>query len=131
MSAKIKNIDLVCLIKSILISLCVSFVGVLIFAIVLKFVDMSDAVVKSINQIIKIISIFLGTFFCLQTDKQKGFVKGAVVGVCYTVIAFFVFSLLEGSFIFGKSLVFDILFASIIGCICGIFCANMPAKRKI
>jgi len=127
----IKKLNVLSLIKSVLISVCVSLVGILIFAVILKFCDMSQGVVKTVNQIIKVISIFAGTYYCLKDQKSYGYLKGLIIGLSYTVIAFLVFSMLDGAMSFSKTLVFDILFGGIIGVICGVFCANIKQKVKL
>lgn len=127
----IKKFDILGILKGILISVSISLVCILVFAVILKFADMSQGLVKTINQIIKVISIFFGTYFCLKSTKQYGYLKGLIIGIGYTIIAFLVFSLLDGAFSFSKTLIFDILFGGIIGVICGIFCANIKQKIKL
>ena len=95
--------NLVMIIKSTLIAVLISVVAILGFAILLKFIDMSDLVIKIINQIIKIISIFFGNFILLKNDKSRGLVKGLFLGIMYTLIAFVVFSMLNSSITFGFS----------------------------
>lgn len=125
-----KNITFV-LLKSILVAVCISLVGILVFALILKFVDLSEGFVKIINQIIKILSIFGGTYLCLKTEKSKGYLKGLLVGLGYTVIAFLVFSLLDGNLNLNLTFLTDIVFGGIIGAICGVFCANFKSKHSI
>ena len=50
------------IVKGTLIAVLISVGLILIFAVTLKFVDFSDIVIKIINQIIKIISIFFVLF---------------------------------------------------------------------
>lgn len=112
-------------IKGALIAVCFSLVAILVFAFVIKLTGMSDGLIKPINQVIKILSIFSGTLIILKKTKQKGLVTGIVIGICYTIIAFVVFSILNGSFNFDLSLLIDIVFSAITGAICGIICVNI------
>ncbi len=117
------------ILKSTLVAVLISVGLILVFAVALKFVDFSDVIIKIINQIIKIISIFFGCFVMLKKDKSKGLIKGLILGVMYSVIAFIVFSLLNSSFSFGLSNILDLLFSAVFGSICGVFCANIGAER--
>ena len=119
-----KNIFLTGL-KGSLISVCVSLVAILLFAFIIKLTGMSKGLIKVINQIIKIVSIFLGTFFILRKTGQKGLVTGIIVGLLYTIIAFVVFSILNGKFAFDITLLIDIVFGIAMGAICGAICVNL------
>lgn len=119
-----KNIFLTGL-KGSLISVCVSLVAILLFAFIIKLTGMSKGLIKVINQIIKIVSIFLGTFFILRKTGQKGLVTGIIVGLLYTTIAFVVFSILNGKFAFDITLLIDIIFGVAMGAICGAICVNL------
>lgn len=119
-----KNIFLTGL-KGSLISVCVSLVAILLFAFIIKLTGMSKGLIKVINQIIKVVSIFLGTFLILRKTGQKGLVTGIIVGLLYTIIAFVVFSILNEKFAFDITLLIDIIFGTIIGAICGAICVNL------
>lgn len=110
--------------KGCLIALCVSLIGILLFAVVLKFVNVGDNLIKVINQIIKVVSVLLGVKVCLKKDKHKGLVKGSCVGAVYTITSYLVFSILVASFSFSLSIVYDLIFSSVIGLICGVIFVN-------
>lgn len=111
--------------KGSMLSVCVSLVLILIFAFIIKLTSMSDTLIKPINQIIKVVSIFFGTLFIVKKVNQKGLITGAIVGLLYSILAFVVFSILNGGFSFDITLLIDILFGAISGAICGIICVNM------
>lgn len=118
------------IVKGSLIALCVSMIGVLIFAFCLKFTSLSDKLITPINQVIKGISIFLGVFFGLRKRKDKGLVCGLMIGLIYTLAAFLVFSLLNASFVFDLTLVYDMIFGTLIGGICGIITINVKKTTR-
>ena len=84
--------------------------------------------IKVINQVIKVLSVLLGVSLTLKKDKTKGLLKGAGVGALYTLLAYLVFSVLVGNFNFGLSLVFDTIFAAVIGLICGVIFVNVKTR---
>lgn len=111
--------------KGVLISLCVSLVAILFFAFLLRFTNISENLISPVNQVIKGVSIFLGVLFGMRKVKSNGIINGLLIGFLFTIFTFLVFSLLDGQFVFDKTLLNDIIFGSIIGAICGIICVNL------
>ena len=116
--------------KGSLIALCVSLVGILIFAFLLRFTSISDKLILPINEVIKGMSVFLGTFLGFKKQKKMGLLGGLLIGFIFTFIAFISFSALNGSFEFDRTLLTDSVFNSIIGAICGIICVNIKKSSK-
>lgn len=116
--------------KGSLVATAVSLIGILFFAFVIKMFGITDEFLKPVNQVIKAVSIMLGVFAGLKADKEKGLVKGVIIGLIYTLLAFVVFSSLNGSFNFDKSLLNDVLFGGITGSICGVIAVNLKKKTK-
>lgn len=114
-----------CILKGVLVGLCVSLVGILFFAFVLRFTSVSDKLISPVNQVIKGLSIFFGVFLGMKKHKANGLLSGLLIGLCFTMVAFLVFSLLDGAFVFDQTFFSDLLFGSIIGSICGIICVNL------
>ena len=111
--------------RGVLVALSVSLVCILLFAVLLKFFDMSDMGIKIANQVIKIVSVALGVGVSLKRDKKNGIAKGLLIGVLYTVVSYLVFSLLTSSFVFSKTIIFDTLFLGLSGMIFGIIFVNI------
>ena len=98
-----------------------SLIGVLIFALALKFTPISESLISPINQTIKILSIFVGCLILANKKITHNWFWGAILGLVYTLTAYIIFSILDGGFSFSISLLWDTLFAMIVGLICGIF----------
>ena len=113
------------ILKGVITSLCVSLVAILLFAFILRFTSVSDNIISPVNQVIKGVAIFLGVFFGLKKVKENGIINGALIGFFFIILAFLVFSLLDGTFLFNRTLLNDIIFGTIIGAICGIICVNL------
>lgn len=116
------------ILKGSLISLAVSLVGILIFAFFIKYVAVPTSAIRPVNQVIKGLSLLIGTFIALKKSDKMGLVTGLIIGLVYTILAFVVFSILDGHFEFSKTLVNDLLFGGIIGAICGIIAVNLRKK---
>lgn len=116
------------ILKGSLVSLAISLVLILIFAFFIKYVAVPENAIKPINQVIKGISLLVGTFIALKKSSQMGLVSGLLIGLSYIILAFIVFSILDGNFEFSKTLVNDLLFGGIIGGICGVIAVNFKKK---
>ena len=117
-------------IKGCLVAIAISLLGILFFAFVIKMFGITDGFLKPVNQVIKGISVLIGVFVGMKNSKQKGLIQGLVIGIVYTVLAFVIFSALNGKFNFDKSLLNDILFGGITGAICGIIAINFKKSTK-
>ena len=118
----------VSVLKGSLIALSFCLISILIFAFVLRTFTVSDSVIRPVNQAIKIISILFGVFLGLKKSNDMGLISGLCIGLLFTIISFVSFSILDGNFEFGISLLNDCLFGSIIGGICGIIAVNFKKK---
>ena len=114
--------------KGSLIATIVSLVGILFFAFIIKLFGITDQFLRPVNQVIKAISILVGVFAGLSKNKEKGLWVGLLIGLTYTILAFVVFSALNGSFAFDKSLLSDIIFGGIMGAICGVIAVNIKKR---
>ena len=106
------------------ISLVVTFILVIIFALFIKWFNWSDAVILPVHIFIKITSLALGVFIATK-DSRGGILKGSIIGFIYTTICFLIFSLLAKSFEINLSLLYDYLLCVISGIILGIICVNI------
>ena len=127
--AKLSNPFLSNVLKGSLVSVSVSLVLILIFALLIKFLNIPDGAIQPVNQAIKIISILFGVIAALKNFPQKGLLTGALIGLIYTILAFMFFSLLSGQLIINASLFIDVAFALLIGAMCGIFFVNRKVKQ--
>ncbi len=122
--ANAKNNVLIYL-RGALTSVSVSLVAILVFALLIRVFGISDNLIMPINQVIKISSIFVGIFVALRNNKERGIVRGLVIGVLYTLIAYLVFSILSQSWSFNLTTFYDLLFGALIGAICGVIIVNI------
>ena len=88
---------------------------VLILALVIKFAGLTGNVIKPIAQGIKVISIFLGAFVLLRSVEKRAWMHGAILGLIYTTLAFFIFSIIDKSFSLTTGLLYETLFALAVG----------------
>ena len=115
-------------IKGSLMALSISLILICIFAFILRFCDISSDVIKPINQVIKIVSILIGSFYGLKKATEMGLITGFSIGIFYTILAFVVFSLLNGGFVFERTLINDLIFGGIAGAVAGIISVNFKKR---
>jgi len=123
-----KNKTILTILKGAINALIVSLLAILAFAFIIKLTNISDAFIKPINQIIKVVSIFFGCFIAFKKDDEKTLFKGIFIGGLYVILAFLLFSALNGSFEFSPTIFLDILFGLIVGAICAII-TNIFRKK--
>ena len=115
-------------IKIALVGIISTLVGILIFSVILKFVDMSSTVISYINDVIKALSIFIMVLILKKLDGERLLIKSIIAGLLYAILCFIVFSILNGSFAINMSLVFDLFFAIAVSVIATIIVNTL--KRK-
>lgn len=118
------------ILKGSLVALSISLILICIFAFLLRFFDISTDLIRPINQIIKIVSVLIGSFVSLKSVNEMGLITGFIIGVLYTIISFLVFSLLNGSLSINASLVNDLLFGGLAGAISGVIAVNIFGRKK-
>ena len=125
---KVSSSNIVTIVKSSLIGVVVSILLVLLFAFILKFVDLNSNVITIVDQIIKIVSIVLAVFAVSKSSSEKLLLKGLITGGVYSVIAFIVFSILNGGVNFSVAIFTDIIFSALVGVVSAIL-INIARKK--
>lgn len=119
-STENKGTNFLVVLKGVFWALTVSLLCVLIFAFIIKFTNISESAIMPINQVIKVLSILVGCFVVSKKIKNNGWLWGLIIGAVYTLLAFLVFSILDGEFRFTLSLLNDLVFGAVLGLISGI-----------
>lgn len=114
-SKKISLSSIVNIVKASLMGVIVSILLVLIFAFVLKFVDLGSGMISMVDQIIKIISILIAIVMLNKGDGEHLLIKGLLVGAVYSILTFVVFSALNGGFNLNPAIFTDIVFSALVG----------------
>lgn len=114
--------------KSTLVSLIIGTILLLILAIIVHFVPVSETVVTIIDEVIKILAIFLGCFLGIK-ERKNGIIKGVLCGLLYGIGTFLISGIINKGFVFTWGVVLDIALCAVIGAICGILSVNIGKKR--
>ena len=81
------------LITASVIAVLISLILILLCALIIKWLNLSDGWLMPVNQVIKAVSMFTGALLGFR-DKRRGWAKGLALGVIYIILAFLIFSLI-------------------------------------
>ncbi len=105
-------------IKTVLISLIFSSVFILGLSLLIGFVPLSDKWLVAINQIIKVVSLLLSSLLCFK-EKEKGAIKGFLVGTVYALCSWLLFGTVQNSLSFTLSTLTDVGLGAVMGIVAG------------
>ena len=111
-------------IKVLIVSLIITLVLVLISAFAIKIFNIPTKAIIVINQVIKGVSVLVSALICFKLHSG-GYIRGLIFGLLYVFVTYLVFSLFNGNFSGGLSLVNDIAFGAVTGLISGIISVNI------
>lgn len=120
------------ILKGILIAAGVTLLGMLLIAALTLFAHISDNLLLLLNQLLKAVSIILGTFAAVGRGGSRGFVTGAVTALIYMILGYaFYIALGSGVYSF-STMLGEMLLGAAVGAVTGAILANMrPRKRNM
>lgn len=110
--------------KALAVALIITLVLVLVGAFIVKIFNISTAYIRIINQIIKGVAIFVTALLCLRLPNA-GYLRGLIFGLLYISLSYVVFSLFNGYFTGGITLLNDIVLGGVAGLASGIIAVNL------
>jgi putative membrane protein (TIGR04086 family) len=113
------------IVKAVLLSLAVSLLASVVFAVILRAASWGEGVIYPVNQIVKVISIALGTLVFVR--GEKGWLKGGLVGLLFTALSYLAFSALGGDFSLSWLIVAELFFGALVGGASGIAAVNFKS----
>ena len=120
--------DVLDVLKAVLFGALIALALVLIFAIVLKFTSLPARAIMPVNIVIKLVSIFVGIILGFK-NKQNGILKGAIAGLVFMLLTFFIFAALN-AFKDVKFSWIDLITLPIAGALSGIVAVNIKSKKQ-
>lgn len=115
-------------IKGVCTALVISLAGVMIFALVLDLTDAPDFLIRPVNQLIKVLSVFGGCVFAVR--GEKGFLKGAVIGLASSTLSALLFGLIAGGISGLPGVLVDIVCGAVMGAVSGAISVNIPWRER-
>lgn len=109
--------------KATLCAVVFSLIYVLVFTLIIQLTQLSSTVIKPVNQVFKIVAIALGSLLFIR--GQKGYIKGAIAGLCTVIVNYLVFSIIGGSFALEWTFLLEIVLCAAAGMVTGIIAVNL------
>lgn len=116
------------LLKGLLTAVGITVAGMAALALLVVYARLSDSALLSLNQLLKLLAIFFGTWKAVGRGGTNGFVTGVIVGVVYVALGYGLCAAWEGMTITGVLLTVEFLLGAVIGGVSGALAANLPAK---
>ena len=111
------------IVKAVLLSLAVSLLASVVFAVILRAASWGEGVIYPVNQIVKVVSIALGALVFVR--GEKGWLKGGAVGLLFTALSYLAFSALGGDFSLSWLIFAEVGVAFLAGALSGILAVNL------
>ena len=110
-------------VKGVVVSVLVTLVFVLVFAFILNVSNLSENIIKPVNQIIKLLSVFTGCFFAVRSDKF--FAKGGLIGLLSAILSVLLFAIIAGGTSSLLAVGIDVICAFVIGGLSGVIIGKL------
>ena len=92
-------------------------------------VDVDDAMLVLVNQLLKIAAVALGTYVAVGRGGQAGFLTGAAVGTLYIALGYALYAALGGP-VSVSSILGEWMTGAAAGALTGAIAANLPARSR-
>lgn len=114
------------IVKGIGISLAITIISLIIFAIILTYTSVGENVIKPVTMLITAISILIGSSIENTKIKKNGLMNGAIIGLFYTLVIYIMSSILNWKF----SINAQSIIMAIIGIVFGILGGIIGVNKK-
>ncbi len=84
------------LLRGLLTAVGVTLACILIFALLMQWLKPADTVIRVVNQLVKLLSIFIGTWVMLGRGGERGLLYGALLGLVYMALGVGLYAILSG-----------------------------------
>ncbi|MDL2206341.1 TIGR04086 family membrane protein [Eubacteriales bacterium OttesenSCG-928-N13] len=119
------------ILKGLGMAIAITLGGMAVLAALVIFTPMSDGLLTTLNQLLKVVSIFFGALIAVGRGGEKGLAMGALVGLSYMVLGYLIYSIIDGAIAPAQQIALELLLSALIGAVSGVICANLkPGKRR-
>lgn len=84
------------ILRGVLLSAATTVLLVLVFALLVSLFPLSDSIIHIVNQLIKLVSIFVGVRAAVHPRDARCLLRGALVGFLYMALGVAVYAVLSG-----------------------------------
>ena len=113
------------IVKAVLLSLAISLLSALIFAVILRVSSIGEKAVYPVTQTLKSLSLALGVLVFVR--GEKGWLQGMVSALLFTATSYLAFSALGGDFSLTWLIFAELAISALIGVLAGMIAVNLHA----
>ena len=84
------------ILKGVALAVAATAVLTVVFALVISLFEITDGLIHTINQVIKLTAVFVGVRAAVRPGGERGLLRGAAVGFLYMAVGVMVYALLTG-----------------------------------
>ncbi len=110
--------------KGLLISFGITLIGILIFALILTYSNVSESTIPIVIIGISFISILIGSTISTRKISKNGMINGGIIGGIYVAILYLISSIVSIGFSVNMHTIFMIILGIIAGLVGGILGIN-------
>ena len=115
--------------RGLMISVLATAAAVIVFALIISFVDMSDGIIRIVNQLIKAAAVFLGVKVIVPRGDENGIRRGALLGLVYMGVGVLVYALLTQQKISWQGYLIDVFMGVAAGGLSGMLLGSLHRKQ--
>ncbi len=115
--------------RGLAVSVLATAAAVIVFALIVSFVDVSDGIIRAVNQLIKAAAVFLGVKVIVPRGDASGIRRGAMLGLVYMGLGVLVYALLTQQKISWQGYLIDVLMGLAAGGLSGMLLGSLRGKQ--
>lgn len=97
------------ILRGVLIAVAATAALVVIFALIISLFQVSDGVIRTVNQLIKLAAIAAGVCFAVRRGGDRALLRGAAVGLIYMAAGVLVYAVLTAQKLTASAYAADLL----------------------
>lgn len=113
------------LLQGLLLAFIITAVLIFISSVIITYTNISESKMNLLNTIVMIISITSGSIYVAIKAKEKGWINGGILGLCYFLIILLINIVFLKPFTFDIFLISRLIISVIMGIIGGIIGINL------
>ena len=127
-----RHITFFAILKGLLIAIGITLLSMAVLAGLVISTPVPDRLLTTLNQLMKVVSIFCGAVCAVGWGGSKGFALGAVCGLLYMVMGYLIYSIVAHVMAPAPQMALEFLLGALIGALSGAIAANAkPVQRKV